>query len=453
MSVNIRQVEVFAEQTFPDFGVNKRREIIRLLYEIAKREGCAVETILHEDLRRTRSFRAVKSYLLKRRYPGTTPGERGGHHRFLKVTAPCAAALPESDVRDLSPEIISVEEELLDHPFVMRMRQTFRDAEFRGMASYRDEIRRRAVFGEQDYNERNSHFFIVKERFQFWLDCPCSAKSVPCGYTILNLGQGCPFNCSYCFLQGYVNSPGLVFPVNTDDFFKALEEHGGPWRIGTGQFTDSLALDHLTRYSLGIIDFMRKRPDWVFEFKTKSDNIDRLLTVEAPANVFVGWSLNPEEFVRENEKGTVSLARRIKAARACARQGYKLTFHFDPIVFFRGWEEEYKRVIDLLFDKIAPDRIAWISLGCLRMTPRLKQAVETRFPDSSILDGILVPGFDGKLRYPRSRRMEIYRLMLHWIREKAERVPVYLCMEEPDLWMIPGLEKNLNKYILSQDYE
>ena len=42
-----------------------------------------------------------------------------------------------------------------------------------------------------------------KERFV--KHCPCSPGAVPCGYFNLNLQSGCPFDCSYCILQAYLD--------------------------------------------------------------------------------------------------------------------------------------------------------------------------------------------------------------------------------------------------------
>jgi spore photoproduct lyase len=52
---------------FGFWGVNKRQEISRLAYEIAKREKLSVDSILISI--RNKDFFHAKQYLLKRRYP------------------------------------------------------------------------------------------------------------------------------------------------------------------------------------------------------------------------------------------------------------------------------------------------------------------------------------------------------------------------------------------------
>ena len=81
-----------------------------------------------------------------------------------------------------------------------------------------------------------------------------------------------------------------------------------------------------------------------------------------------------------------------------------------------------------------PERIAWISVGTLRFAPGTPRAIERLFPGSSLLDGELLPGFDGKLRYPRAVRLRIYRGIARMLRARAKSVPLYLCMEEEAMW-------------------
>jgi spore photoproduct lyase len=442
-------IQRYTDETFPAFGVNKKQEISRLLFEIVRRDGCPVQAVLPERVQQSCSFRQVKAFLTKRRYPNMPAFQRRGLQRFLKIPEPCPIPDAESKACHFKPKRILVEEPLLADPLAQRLRRMLPGVPIEPVVSYKQYCRQQA-FSVAEYNRRAEVFFVVREKHQFWQACPCSKGSVSCGYAVLNLGQGCPFDCTYCFMQGYLNSPGIVFPSNINDFFRSLEAHGGPWRIGTGQFSDSLALDHFTEYSRHIIHFMRRHPDWFFEFKTKSDNISLLLEEDSSPNVCVGWSLNPERVVARDEQGTASLEQRLAAAQKCAGRGWRVSFHFDPIVYDEGWEEEYRGVVRRLFEAVPPERMAWISLGCLRMMPRLKQVMESRFPASRILCGELVPGYDGKLRYPLNVRRTIYKSMLNSIREEDEGVPVYLCMEQTEAWEGLPLERRLDRAVFSR---
>jgi spore photoproduct lyase len=205
-------------------------------------------------------------------------------------------------------------------------------------------------------------------------------------------------------------------------------------RIGTGEFSDSLALDDFTGYSLQMIDFFRKYKNVTFEFKTKSSKIGNLLRSNHSGNVVVSWSINPQELIKENEFYCASLKERLDAAAKCIEAGYRVGFHFDPVIYFSGWEKEYRALIKELFEKIKPKDIAWISIGTFRFSPGLKQVIERRFPANRILDEELILGFDDKLRYAFDIRFEVYDKIIKMLSRHSQKLKLYLCMEEVLMW-------------------
>jgi spore photoproduct lyase len=430
---------------FPRFGVNKQRETVRLLYEISKREGKSPAKALGGIEGRT--FAAVKSALLARRYPSV-----------IFARPPARFHLPRLDLREeavaneavdpFHPRRIVAEDAVADSALVRRFRSAFPAAEFSRVESLR--FPSAPVEAVERYNRRRETAYIVRESFDFLKDCPCTIRAVSCGYRILNLGFGCPLDCSYCFLQGYSNAPGLIFPANIEDFFSCFSEceksrpafpgkRGEVLRLGTGEFSDSLALDRYTGYSPSLVEFFREKSGCLFEFKTKTAEVDGLLRARHGGNIVVGWSVNPERMIGENEFGSASLAARLAAAGRCAEAGYRLAFHFDPILLYAGWEREYGGVVEALADAVPPEKVAWISLGTLRFPPDLKTVIEKRFPGNTILDGELVVGFDGKLRYPDGDRLRAYRILLEALKIWSPRLRVYLCMESAAMWKKLGL--------------
>ncbi|MFH1440982.1 MAG: spore photoproduct lyase family protein [Candidatus Omnitrophota bacterium] len=285
------------------------------------------------------------------------------------------------------------------------------------------------------YNNRRDSLFIVNEKYDFFKRCPCTKLAIGCGYNVFNLGFGCVFDCTYCFLQDYANFPGIVLPANIGSFFDRFSSYSNArMRIGTGEFSDSLALDDITGYAPAIIEFFRKHKKAIFEFKTKSVNVENLLKTAQAGNIVVSWSLNPQKIIDDNEFFTPSLKQRINAACKCVQAGYKVGFHFDPVIYFSGWENEYAKLLDELFNKIKPKYIAWISLGSFRFRPTLKTVIEKRFPANMILDEELLPGYDQKLRYPYSLRLGVYKKMLDMFIKHGAGQKVYLCMEDMLMW-------------------
>jgi spore photoproduct lyase len=231
----------------------------------------------------------------------------------------------------------------------------------------------------------------------------------------------------------------LVVYANSEELLTELEEafssdRGIFYRVGTGQLADSLALDPLTRYSVSLVELFARQPNAVLELKTKTAFVDNLLNLDHRNRTLVAWSVNARRICQTDEHKTAGLNERFQAAVRCVEAGYQVAFHFDPIVYYDGWEKEYREVVDEIFDSVPAASIAWISLGALRMTPQLKETLRARFPGSLLPFGELLPGEDGKLRYFKPIRVEIYQRMLGWIRARSSLTRVYTCMEKPEVW-------------------
>ncbi len=247
-------------------------------------------------------------------------------------------------------------------------------------------------------------------------------------------------DCVYCILQAYLNIPWLTWFVNTGDLLGELAaaldaEPGRFWRIGTGEFTDSLALDRLTALSATLVEFFRDRDNAVLELKTKSAVVDNLEGLDHRGRTIMAWSLNAPAVMAREEWRTATLDERLDAAARCAAWGYRLAFHFDPIIDHPGWEEGYARTIEVLFERVPAGAIAWISLGCLRYLPPLKEIAAARFPGSRFMHEEFVTGLDNKCRYFRKRRVEMYRHLVSRLSPLVDaHTCVYLCMESDVIW-------------------
>ena len=256
---------------------------------------------------------------------------------------------------------------------------------------------------------------------------------------MINQGIGCPFDCSYCFLQDFSNLPAIFVYTNVDELLKEtgqklLTEKEQFFRIGTGEMTDSLALDDLTGFSGAIVPFFRTFDNALLELKTKSDRVENLLNLDPGGRTVISWSLNPQPLVDSDEKDAVPLDARLKAAKKVQEAGYKLAFHFDPIVLYPGWEKDYRRVIRKLGETLDTRRICWISLGSFRYRKPMKEVMDRRFPKSVLTSGEHVAGNDGKMRYFLPQRIEAYTMMKETLLKLDPDLFLYLCMEDSNVW-------------------
>ena len=280
---------------------------------------------------------------------------------------------------------------------------------------------------------------VVAFRGRLLKSCPGTRHYFCCGYRILHVGMQCSLGCTYCILQAYLNQPNLRLFGNIDESLQTLSEELSShpdrlYRIGTGEFTDSLLLDPWTGLSRQLIPFFSRQCNAVLELKTKTNFIRNLAGLDHGGRTIVAWSLNAPAIMRGEESRAASLRERLEAARQCAEWGYRLAFHFDPMIEHEGWREGYGEVIDRLFAAVDPRTVMWISLGALRFMPELKPIVASRHPASRILGGEFIRGLDGKMRYFRDIRVELYRFMVDRIREIDSSLCVYLCMEGRDVW-------------------
>ncbi len=244
-------------QTVQNFGVNKKREIARLVYEISKREGILPEEVIKEIVSKHAPFARVKENLLRRRFPDSYSKSVSFRIHLPKLE------LPEKEIARVSrkfyPKKIYFEKQAENSSVLLNFKNRFPKADLVGMGSLKEFMDRNRGFDIEAYNRRKENVFLIRQSSDYFKKCPCTKEAVSCGYHVFNLGFGCIFDCTYCFLQEYTNIPGIVFPVNLEDYFGSFAKYKRKgMRLGTGEFSDSLMLDDITGYSSPIVAFCLK---------------------------------------------------------------------------------------------------------------------------------------------------------------------------------------------------
>lgn len=283
--------------------------------------------------------------------------------------------------------------------------------------------------------------------------CPGSPNVICCNYYLLNTCFNCLYNCTYCFLNSYLNSYGIVQFLNLDDLSGLIKAHcenaGHAVRIGTGEFTDSLMYDEVTSISGRLIEETASIKNLFLEFKTKSSNVDHLLGVQNKGNAVLAWTLNTQRNIDLYEEGASNIHERIDAAVKAQKSGYNIAFHFDPIIRYENFIEEYYKIIELLAGRVSSERVVWISLGCFRYSPGFKEIIKKEFPEEKLTVEEMFPGCDGKYRYLAPERADIFKKFREKIEQHFPDVFIYLCMEDSWMW-----DKVFNrKYAVSEDLE
>ncbi len=280
----------------------------------------------------------------------------------------------------------------------------------------------RGALSAREFNKSKKQIVVKKFLGHFFKRCPGSSQKKVlncCNYFILNLGQQCNMNCSYCYLQSYLNSPAMHVYSNIEDALNELrvmaESHKDfPIRVGTGEVIDSLSLDPLTGYTEKLIHFFKEYPRWTLELKTKSNLVDQFLNVEHANNIVVSWSINAEEIINKEEHGTASLKMRLDAADKCLTKGFKVAFHIDPLIYYPEWQYGYGQLIGELKSRFQPEQINVISIGALRFQPEQRHMMRDRFGMQSFVTKAEMFASEGnKLRYDRKLRNEMFDFVLN----------------------------------------
>ncbi len=307
--------------------------------------------------------------------------------------------------------------------------------------------------------EGKKRLWITRNNGKLVKKCGASTSSLKnlicCNYYILDFSFNCHFECVYCFLQEYTNLPLMVVYANVEEMLDAVSDlikdsTSQKIRIGTGEMADSLALDEITGFSKILVPYFAKQNKALLELKTKSNSVGNLLNLDHNGQTVIAWSMNPSHYAQKYEFKTATIEERLEAARQCQKAGYKIAFHLDPLIYEPDWKESYTTLIDRIFDEFQP---SWMSLGALRFNANLRSIVQKRFPGSELVTGEFVTTPDGKKRYVRFIREEMYKGLYEYILSKQSNTPIYLCMEHDVVWekslgYRPSSEQGLEAHIV-----
>ncbi len=243
----------------------------------------------------------------------------------------------------------------------------------------------------------------------------------------------CIYECQYCYLQGYFNTPDIVLFINHQDIIKDMENtisnYPDAW-FHAGEFSDSLALLNITDEYKEYYKFFQKNPKAKLELRTKAVNTKKLLELPPLPNIYVSFTISSQTNSRVFDTKCPSLKARLKAIKTLADNGFQLGIHLDPIIFTDNFKEEYKELCHLLKEIIPPKQLGYISIGVVRFTKNVYREVEKNYPQSLISKQEYVKSFDNKIRYNKPMRMWMMNFVKEQLIDTFDQDKIYFCMEE-----------------------
>ena len=358
----------------------------------------------------------------------------------MKQTANSA----EIKQREFWPETVYVSPESADDDMTKRILSRLGKVNTIHSVESGDPLRAKidSISESQIFTEGKRLLQLSRYKGEWLKSCPGTSQHVCCNLWIVNPGEGCPLDCTYCYLQSYLKrNPTLKIYTNVADMLQAIENKaqenpGRLFRIGTGEVFDSLVWDELTELSAELVPLFARVPNLVLELKSKFDYVDNLLALKDKHNgkTVVSWSVNAKSVTENDEAFTASLERRIVAAEKVVDAGYRVGFHFDPVIHFEGWQDEYRDTIQRIFSRIAPAKVAWVSVSTLRYKGEMQQIMQERFPRSKIPFGEQFLAKDRKLRYLQPIRFQLIDFIWKELKAIDSQMPTYMCMESAAAW-------------------
>ncbi len=267
--------------------------------------------------------------------------------------------------------------------------------------------------------------------------CPvASEKTVCCNLQTIDAIQGCGLGCSYCSIQTFYEDGAIGIESNLIEKLDKIQlDPNKQYHIGSGQSSDSLAMGNRNGVLDAQLNFARKNPNIIFEFKTKTKNIDYFLTVDLPPNIFVCWSLNPQIIIDNEEHFTATLAQRIHAARQLADKGVIVGFHFHPIIYYDNFKKDYTDIVQTILSAFSSNEIGMISLGTLTFIKPAIKNLRTLGIHSKVLQIQMVDAA-GKYSYPLHIKEKLFGTVWNAFTPWHKKVFFYFCMEDKKLWKL-----------------
>ncbi len=197
-----------------------------------------------------------------------------------------------------------------------------------------------------------------------------------------SISNGCTMACSYCYVprrKGFAN-PITIF-VNIEQICKYLAGHAGRQGIKTGEDTidpmywvydigengdcsvDAAICDNVKDF----VHLFRSLPNAKATFATKFVNRD-LLDYDPQEKTRLRFSLMPSHISKLVDVRTSPIKDRIYAINDFVRAGYEVHLNFSPVIYYEGWLEDYRLLLEEINDVLDPVAKAQVKCEVIFLT-------------------------------------------------------------------------------------
>ena len=220
----------------------------------------------------------------------------------------------------------------------------------------------------------------------------------------IDLAQGCPAHCQYCYLAGSLSGPPITrVYANLPEILAEMDDHVGRGTITSASseradegttfeascYTDPLALERVTGSLSATIAHVGTH-DWSapvgLRFTTKFDDVAPLLDLPHAGRTRVRMSVNADEIARRFEGGTARPPRRVAALRKLALAGYPIGLTIAPIMPIPNWRNGYRSLLRQVADAVGDVPGLDITVECIthRFTPASRDVLLGWYPHTKL---------------------------------------------------------------------
>ena len=229
----------------------------------------------------------------------------------------------------------------------------------------------------------------------------------------MNLAEGCPAHCQYCYLAGSLSGPPVVrayanlpkmlehtavyegtYPPNRSWQGNPNDSDNAsrPTSFEVSCYTDVLGIEHLTGSLAECIRYYGTRDNARLRFVTKYDQVDSLLDLPHKGHTRARVSLNTDAIARRLEGGTASVEARLQGIRKLAMPkemgggGYPVGLVIAPIMPVPDWREQYTALFDRIAEVLDFDGPLDMNAEFIshRFTPGSKDVLMQWYPNTSL---------------------------------------------------------------------
>ncbi len=210
----------------------------------------------------------------------------------------------------------------------------------------------------------------------------------------MNLAEGCPAHCQYCYLAGSLSGPPVVRAyANLPQMLAntaAYEKPSGLTTFEVSCYTDVMGIEHLTGSLAECIRYFGTRDAARLRWVSKYERVDSLLDLPHEGHTQARFSLNAEPIARRLEGGTASIEARLGALRKLALPrsegggGYPVGVVLAPIMPIPDWERHYTDLLDRLANALDFPCDLTVEFITHRFTPGSKDVLLGWYPNTTL---------------------------------------------------------------------